>query len=73
MSFLRRLTSYLQLKRLQVSRPATGVTCIRPIAWASDQSAGLNALSWRMMANSIALSMPGPIGEYRGTPTVGNA
>jgi hypothetical protein len=55
--------SYVQLKRLQVSRAAIGVTCIRPIALALDKSAGLNALSWRMMAKSKALSIAGATGE----------
>jgi hypothetical protein len=39
------------------------LTCIRPIALALDKSAGLNALSWRMMAKSNALSIAGPMGE----------
>jgi hypothetical protein len=33
------------------------------MALAAERSAGLNALSWRMMAKRSAVSMRGPIGE----------
>src|SRR5262249_41290638 len=48
-----------------LARISSGLPCIRPIACACDQSDGSNALSWRMMANSVALSTstPGPSGE----------
>ena len=51
----------------------SGISCMRPRAPALDCAAGSNALSWRVMAYTIAFSTRSPTGSNAGTPSVGKA
>ena len=55
--------------RLAVS----GISCMRPRAPALDCALGSNALSWRVIANTIAFSTRSLTGSKAGMPKVGKA